>query len=396
MKSTTFVVFPISSFYCNFAITLVPMKLRFYSLCIFSFSLILIFSQCNKKKKTNEPEEPETTFDKQGMLTNIADNVILPAYNSFKISLDSLVNSYNTFKTSGTIADFQTVKQKYLAAYLKYQRIDLFELGPAESISIRGNFNVFPTDTAQIKSNISSGNYNLGSVSNIPAKGFPALDFLFYGKNQSELSVVQSFTTSANRKQYVSEILNEMSSKINSVISGWSTYKETFTNSLGTDIGSSIGYLVNQINYQLDYLKNSKIGIPLGKKSLGVILPDKCEAYYSSSHSLQFAIESLNLIENTYLGRSPSGNNDKGFDDYLDHIGAKHNGNSLNADINTQFAVTKSKLAAIQNPLSSQFNSNYAVVDAAYFDLVKLLVLLKTDMPSSLGVVITYQDGDGD
>jgi hypothetical protein len=28
--------------------------------------------------------------------------------------------------------------------------------------------------------------------------------------------------------------------------------------------------------------------------------------------------------------------------------------------------------------------------------LVKLLVLLKTDMPSSLGVVITYQDGDGD
>jgi len=40
--------------------------------------------------------------------------------------------------------------------------------------------------------------------------------------------------------------------------------------------------------------------------------------------------------------------------------------------------------------------TNPSVVDAAYVELQKQVVLFKTDMPSSLGVLITYQDNDGD
>lgn len=377
--------------------TVLPMKKHYFTLFAGAVLLALVFTNCKKTKNDPEdPNSPEQTFDKQAMLNNMADNVILPAYNAFKISLDSLITSYNIFKTTGTQSDFQVVKQKFHVAYFKYQRIDLFELGPAETIGIRNNFNIFPTDSVQIKSNINSGNYNLETVANLDAKGFPALDYLFYGNNAPEIGIVQSFTTSANKKQYVSDLLSEMSSKINTVISGWDSYKGTFTSSLGTDIGSSIGFLVNQVNYQLDFLKNSKIGIPLGKKSLGVVLPEKCEAYYSSVYSLQYAQESLNLIENTYRGRSVSGDDGKGFDDYLDHLKVQHGSNALTADINTQFAAARTKLAAVQNPLSAQMQANSATVDAAYMELVKLLVLLKTDLPSALGVVITYQDGDGD
>lgn len=359
---------------------------------------LFIFVQCDKKKKNNaEPEPPAETFDKAAMLNNLADNLILPSYTSFQSSIDSLITSFNVFKTSNLLSDYQIVKQKFNSTYLKYQRISLFEFGPAETIGIRNSFNVFPTDSDQIKSNISLGNYDLGILANIDAKGLPALDYLFYGKNQSELSIVQSFISSANKKQYVSNLLLEMSTKINQVISGWnSNYKTTFSNSLNTDVGSSIGFLVNQLNYEIDNLKNAKIGIPLGKKSMGAILPEKCEAYYSSIYSVQYAIESLNQIENTYLGKGLNGINGKGFDDYLDHLQLKHGGNLLNSDINAQFALTKSKFALLQSPLSTQIINNPTAVDAAYMELVKLLVLLKTDMPSGLGVIITYQDGDGD
>ena len=56
----------------------------------------------------------------------------------------------------------------------------------------------------------------------------------------------------------------------------------------------------------------------------------------------------------------------------------------------------RSKLIAINGVLSNQIVANPTLVNAAYIEHLKLLVLLKTDLPSNLGVVITYQDGDGD
>jgi uncharacterized protein len=324
----------------------------------------------------------------------MADNVIIPAYEVFLKSCDSLIRAYNVFKVNATVSSLQNVKVKLQQCNLDYHAISVFEFGPAEQEVVRMNFNVFPTDTVQIRSNIISGNYNLTTAANLDAKGFPALDFLFYGNNKTESQILNTFST--NQKQYVSDVLNEMHGKANSILSAWkNSYRNTFVNSLSTDIGSSIGFLVNQLNYELDYLKNAKVGIPLGKKSLDVPIPDKCEAYYSKQ-SISHAMATLNIIENVYLGKSLSGNDGKGFDDYLTHLKVNHTNGSLNDAIKSQIAIAQTKLNAINGVLAEQITANPNAVNTAYTELVKLLVLLKTDMPSQLGVIITYQDGDGD
>jgi len=362
-----------------------------------TLSSILFFIACDKKKKKNVEEEIQ--FDKAAMLTNYADNVILPNFQSFKVTLDSLVNAFNVFVQNKTVANLTTVRQKYINTNIKFQYISPIEFGPSETEIVRSNFNTFPTDTVQINLNVSTGSYNLGTISNLDAKGFPALDFLLFGNNSSDVSIVTLFDTDSkatNRIAYVNACLTEMQSKTNTIINSWNSgYRNTFISSLSTDIGSSIGYLVNQLNFELDNLKNNKIGIPLGKKTLGIAEPTKCEAYYGGQ-SVKYASETLNAIENLYLGRSQAGLDGKGFDDYLEHLKSEYNGQPLNSAIKNQFSIAKLKLAAIQNPLSTQVITNAAVVDAAYLELLKLLVLLKTDMPSSLGVIITYQDGDGD
>ena len=359
--------------------------------------IVLIFCLCFcKKNKNNEPEEVENPFDKQGMLQNMADNVIMPNYTAFSISLDSLISSYNLFKSNTSTVDFQIVKLKLHIAYLKYQQISLYEFGPAEQQAVRMNFNVFPTDSVQIKTNISSGSYDLLMASNLDAKGFPALDYLFYDMNKTEAQIIQSFSASANKKQYVSDVLTEIQTKMSSIITTWnSSYKNQFVNSLSTDVGSSIGFMINQLNFELDYLKNAKIGIPLGKKTLDIALPEKCEAYYGTQ-SLEYALATLTTVENTYLGRNINGADGKGFDDYLDHLNVQYGGGTLNSAIKNQFNTVRTKLNAVNGILSNQIINNPALVNSAYVELVKLLVLLKTDMPSNLGVVITYQDGDGD
>lgn len=362
-------------------------------------ALLLVFCICCKKKSQSPEDETNSqgeAFDKQGMLVNMADQLIVPCYAEFKTALDSLTLSYANFASSGTQSDFSLVKLKLHVAYLRYQRISLLGFGPGEDLNIRANFNVFPASVSLINSNISSGNYNLGQISNMSAKGFPALDYLFYGHNKTEAEQLQLFTTDNNRKKYVNDLLNDMSSKANAVLTAWNaTYRATFVNSLRTDVGSSIGFLVNQLNYELDYLKNFKLAVPLGLKSAGEVMPDNCEAYYGGQ-SVQYALETLSSIENLYLGRSFAGSDGKGFDDYLDHLGIQRAGTSLNAAIKDQFATARARLNAIGNPLSDKVVSDPGPVNTAYKELVKLLVLLKTDMPSSLGVVITYQDGDGD
>lgn len=363
--------------------------------------LITVFLiACNKQKKDKPNDTDETSFDKPAMLTNYADNIIVPNFQSFKTSLDSLVLSFNVFIQTKSLTNLTALRQKYISTLVKFQYISAFEFGPSESEIVRANFNTYPTNTVQINSNITSGTYNLGTISNLDAKGFPALDYLLFGKNETDTSLIALFDTdtkAANRIAYATACLNEMQTKTNTIINAWTTnYRTTFISSTGSQIGSPLGLLVNQLNFEMDLLKNGKIGIPLGKKSLGAALPEKCEAYYANTISVKLAKTCLLNIENIYLGRSIAGSDDKGLDDYLDQLKAQHGSESLNNTIKNQFTLAKAKLDLVSEPLSSAIINTYSSVDAAYLEMVKLLVLLKTDTPSALGIVITYQDGDGD
>ncbi|MBA3681296.1 MAG: imelysin family protein [Bacteroidetes bacterium] len=375
------------------------MKIR-NSIFILSVSLLAVVFVACKKKNQDKKEEEETTFDKTAMLSNYADNVIIPNFQSFKVSLDSFVISFNAFIQTKSPATLATLRQKYIAANVKFQHVSTFEFGPSESEIVRSNFNTYPTNTVQVNSNINSGSYNLGTISNLDAKGFPALDYLIFGKNETDASLITLFDTdpkAASRITYVNDCLTEMQNKTNAIVNAWNnSYRSSFTSSTGSQIGSSLGLMVNQLNFEIDLLKNGKIGIPLGKKSLGVVLPEKCESFYANNISVNLAKECLLNIEDVYLGRSAAGTDGKGLDDLLEDLNAQHGTESLNTAIKNQFTLAKSKLNLVAEPLSASVNNATSTVDAAYLEMVKLLVLLKTDTPSALGIVITYQDGDGD
>jgi predicted lipoprotein len=148
--------------------------------------------------------------------------------------------------------------------------------------------------------------------------------------------------------------------------------------------------LVNQLNFDFELLKNAKIGIPLGKKTLGVTQVDKIESPFAKQ-SIALAVENLNSIENAFKGASGSG-----LDDYLDALGAKYNQNDLSDEILSGFAESRTALEAIDNDLATAIDSETSKVETAHTALQNLVVLLKVDMPSQLGVQITYQDNDGD
>jgi len=360
---------------------------RNYNLVVL-VSLVLALFSCKKENKPNMQED--NPFDKAALLRNVADSIVLPSYSVMVHLTDSLLMSVSEFNNAPSSASLNQLKGVFREAYTFYQGVSILGFGPAEDRLVRVNCNVFPTDTIKINNNIEAGVWNLDAATNTAAKGFPAIEFLLYGYNQSEASVLQKFSD-GKRGHYLFQLCFELQKLFKNVYTDWTNgYHSSFVSQLSTDIGSPIGYLVNQLNFELDYLKNAKIATPLGLRSDGTPHPDNCEGFYAGS-SVPYLLKTLEAIEKLYRGGQGIG-----FDDYLDHLGAANGNERLTTVINLQFTKCKQSLMAIPDPMSDHLVSDKATLEGAYKDLVKLLVYLKTDLPSALGVVITYQDGDGD
>lgn len=352
---------------------------------LLAFVTALIFFVLACTKNNTPGADSDTTFDKTAMLTSYADNLIIPGYSSLQEKLGLLETSLASFLASPTAATQQQLKVVFKEAYVQFQRISVYQLGPAENVLLNNFLNMFPADIATIENNISTGNYNLLVNSSVDEQGFPALDYLLFSEN-----ALQQLTgpSSANRKKYVQDILSRMKTLVGTVLTEWNgTYRSQFIANTKTDVGSPIGYLVNQLAFEMDQLKGPRIGWPYGKQSGGVVFADKSEAYYSGL-SLPLAIENLGSLKSAYTG----GGSGKGISDYLVALAKQ----DLNTEVVNQFDVTIEKLKAIPEPLSSAFTGHTDAVDAAYKEVQTLLTLLKTDVASATGVRITYQDSDGD
>ncbi|NRA10806.1 MAG: imelysin family protein, partial [Crocinitomicaceae bacterium] len=223
--------------------------------------------------------------------------------------------------------------------------------------------------------------------SNVDAIGLSALDYLLY-----QITALNDFVNDESYTIYASELINKMVNELSNVRSSWTSYKGTFVASTGTETTSAFSLLINEFNKDYELSKNAKLGIPLGKQSLGIQLPEYIEARYSG-YSLDLLRQSMVSLQGLYNGDyNASSGSGVGFHEYLIHLERT----DLANDINSKFNSIISKIDSFQNSLELEMGSSEAELDALYNLIHQQVVNLKTDMTSAFGVLITYQDNDGD
>jgi predicted lipoprotein len=367
---------------------------KIISLALIAIAMFAVVQSCKKSGSSNNTNNNGSSFDRKEMLTNISTNIIIPAYTAYEQAAANLDIQVGVFNTTPNADNLTALQAAFKIAYQQWQAVSVFEIGPANQIELRVNTNTYPADVTQINSNITSKTYNPGLLANLAAKGLPAIDYLLFGTGVDNAGILTQYTTgpdAAYSKTYLAALSAELKTNAITVLAAWNgSYKTTFINADGTDVGSSVGQLTNQLIYDYETLKNYEIGIPAGIQSMGTTYPQKVQAYYSKM-SVQLVLLHLKAIQNIYMGADGSG-----FDDYLVKVNAKYNGGSLNSAIIAQFASATTKLQALTDPLSANIQNNNTAVLASYTELQKLTVFLKTDMTSSLGILITYGDNDGD
>ncbi|MEO9572358.1 MAG: imelysin family protein, partial [Polaribacter sp.] len=139
------------------------------------FVSVVLFFSCS----SSESEEKEVdTFDRNALLTNIADNIIIPAYTDFSTKLATLTSAGTTFTNNPNQTNLDDLRTSWLAAYTVWQQIEMFNIGKAEEIQYSFHMNVYPLNISDVEENITAGVYDLDNVNNRDAQGFSALDYL--------------------------------------------------------------------------------------------------------------------------------------------------------------------------------------------------------------------------
>lgn len=343
-------------------------------------------------------------FDEKEMLTNYADEIIIPRIAALSLSLILFESSVQQFAVTPSIGLLNEARIFYGTAYTQYQECSMLAFGPGliDGVPFTERFNTFPTNTTTINANVTNG--TAVSVSPRSAVGFPAVDYLLFSEhgtsNDDVLALFITDPLATNRKAYLQELAMEMKTTSAQIEQAWlatgGNYRQEFIDNTGTAEGTSISLLINDFNFDFEILKNFKFKIPLGKFNGGVVLPEKVEAFYSGG-SAQLAQRQTEAFKKLYEGMGTNGTNGPGLYEYLTCLETEGTSGALLADeISDQFESIVQAVNAVQDPMSESLITDFTTVDNAYLQMQMMVPKIKYEMTSALGVQINYQDNDGD
>jgi len=341
-------------------------------------------------------------FDRTALLTNWADNIIIPGYVNYQGKLQVLVNDVAAFNASPDETNLQTVRTSWFEAYKAYQAVSIFYMGKAVDISLNDSANTYPADAAGIESNIATGGYNLNLFAQFSRQGFPGLDYMINGLGASDAAIVSFYYTNPNAvkyKQYLTDITTKLKSNVDAVIADWNAgYRNTYISNTGTGVSSSVSKTTNLFVKNLEKtIRTGKIGIPAGLFSSGTLFPDKVEAYYKNNISKELLNVSIKAEQDFFNGKyANSTQTGPSLKSYLDYMNSVRNGQNLSTIINNQFETIYTSNATLSDSFSQQVNTDNSKMIAAYDVIQQEVVYLKLDMMQALNITIDYVDGDGD
>ena len=335
------------------------------------------------------------------MLTNWADNIIIPAFEALVNNMDSLSLEAKKFTENPNQENLINLKQSWLNAYLTWQTVAMFDIGKAEEITLRNFINVYPLDAQGMTTTLLAGDYDLTSVNRQDEQGFSALDYLLHGLGNSDEEIIAFYTDDTNGlkyKTFLTDIVDRMHSLTSIVLADWKeSYRDEFIERDGNAATESVNSMINDyIYYYEKFLRAGKVGIPAGVFS-NTPLSDRVEAKYRGNVSKELLIKALHSAQDFFNGvhfsQEDSGMSLNGWINDLEASGETNNIDSL---INNQFGLIHSQLENLNSDLGQQVEADNIKMLETYDILQKNVIFMKVDMLQLLDITVDYVDADGD
>jgi hypothetical protein len=359
---------------------------------------LLLFGLLACNNEADQASDSSDDFDRGAMLEYWADDLIIPAFEDYQLKLETLVRDIEAFVAAPNPINLANVYSSFESGYKAWQWVSLYDIGPAETASLRNYSNVFPTDTAQLNASINAANVNLTLPSTFDIQGWPAIDYMIYGIETNEDERISVYANSDAHRAFLVNIASRLKQLNEQVLSTWKmSYRSTFFQNTGSGADASVNKLVNDFvfHYEKEF-RAGKIGIPAGVFSNNP-LPSRAEALYHNGLAKELALISLAAHSGFFNGSSFSGDaTGPSLKAYLDYLEISNGDLSLSERIMQQFEASRLKIEALPNSFS-EAATNATTTMLETFDVLQSNVIwLKVDMLQALNIRVDYVDADGD
>ncbi|ANW96007.1 hypothetical protein AXE80_06805 [Wenyingzhuangia fucanilytica] len=355
-------------------------------------------------------------YNRESVLTNWVNNLVLPAYADFKIKMNDLEVKSNTFISSpdpNTIGDLQ---QALFQAQKVWQHVAMFELQGDTRIYM----NTYPIDRetstvpfpnsneddTTLESNLEGSISEINQIDftksgSIDEQGFAAFDYLI--NKDDALTKFTSDITKDKYKAYLTKVLNRMIALTNTSKTYWQNNAASIIANNGSNANASFDKMVNDyINYVEQGFRENKIATPSGKRD-NLKNAEAVESYYSSEHSKEFFEESFKAINNFYYGISYDGSTTgAGLKTYLDYLNAEvyisnDNKNYKITDfVDIKFTNITTASESLATDFVTQVETDNSKMITMFNNIQEYVFLFKTNIFQALSVNQDYVDSDGD
>ncbi|GGI57243.1 imelysin family protein [Winogradskyella haliclonae] len=369
---------------------------------IFGLILCVAIAACSSSDDGNNGNNGDG-FNRTELLTNLADNIIIPAFQDLGVKLSAMDVARANFVNSQTQTNLDALSAAWLEAYSVWQHVELFNIGEAEDVNTTSDdrgfvrfFNIYPVSETEIDGYAASGTYDLTSV--LVDQGFPAFDYLIHGIATGDATALDKFTTHTNASgymTYMTDVMSRMLSLNNQILNDWqNTYKDQFISATENGLNGSFNKIANDFIFAYEKgFRAQKVGTPAGVFSAGQTFPDRVEAFYKGDVSKTLALESLTALENFFVGRAYNGSTTgSSLRTYLQFLDS----DDIVTAIQSQFTAVRTSINGLGNNFSNEIENNNTQVLTTYEVMQAMVPLIKVDMRQALDFAIDFQDSDGD
>lgn len=346
--------------------------------------LLLLIVSCggNENQQNNN-------YDVKQLRSAIINTIQQPTTSAFVNSINELNNSIVTFSNTTNQQNLTIVKNTWKKAATEFSLIEAINIGDIKDAAILTSLYSWNANETAIENYISSNKeINATALNSNPTntRGLSAIEYLI--SEDDATTTLQQFNNS-RRLNYLKALGENLVQKTTTYTSIWNNFETDFIENNSTGINGGINQVVNAMYALLEDVKTFKIGQPAGIEKTTDIDITLLQAE-KSENSLLFIEKNIEMIERLYFG------NKNGLDDYVFSI---TDNNELNDKLKQQFEEVYSVISKIKSTNSSlkeAVSTNKNDVQNLYSAVRKLLVLIKTDVSSTLSITITVTDNDGD
>ncbi|WP_034057642.1 imelysin family protein [Lacinutrix jangbogonensis] len=354
-----------------------------------SLLLVLLFAfNCNKNDDNQTDNE---SFNVKVLVSDITNKQILHKVNTF-VNESALFNiKVEAYLAATTETNLSVVRDQWKQTALTYGAIYAYNIGAIRDQFMDRILYNWPTLPSAIENAINDNSeitQELVAGLSPQIKTLSGLEYLLFG---SDLEAANNlFIASEKRRNYLKFVALDFKTQAERLKGIWNTpgnFSLSLIDNEDTGIQSSFNIIYNGLYNLIETAKISKIGKPAGLENSSLINPDQTQAYFSAL-SLLILKENINSVEKTYFNTEGLG-----IDDYVFFITKNM---ALNTAIATKIIDVKNAIDAIPVSLFNAIISHPNQVRTLHEELEALSILFSVDVRSTLSIIITSTDIDGD